>query len=266
MFKNPFRGQQPSASPPNPEPLLQAMHTVALNDTPENRGKLYREFLNSWLWICVTELPKDLKSGITTLSTGMNIPVPTPNNAKGNRVLPAFTDPTALAKYDPNSPHLAFPALEVFKMALQLQVAEVVVNPFDPIREPIRPGGIVTRREFEAMAQGMIPERTSDGKGQVLRVQTPTKIQIGRCKTPVSSEMRAQLRIAAATFPELHKIFRYQMRFSVTGAQKEVFGLVCSAQASRFQEIVSSLMASVQPLLDPGRYVDFTALRADDIP
>jgi len=266
VFKNPFRTSKPSISLPDPKPFLQAMHTVALNDTPENRGKLHREFLNSWLWICVTELPEGWKPGMTTVSAGMTIPVATPNNARGSRVLPVFTDPAALANYDPNTPSMAFPAVEIFKIALQLGVGEVVVNPFDPVRKPNRPGGIVTRREFEALAQGLVPQRTPDGKGQVLTVQKPTQIQIGRCKTPASSEIKIQLVTTAAKFPEVEKIFRYQMRFVETGAQSEVLGLVCSVKPDRFQQIASSLMSSIQPLIAPGHPVDLTVVRPADMP
>jgi hypothetical protein len=266
MFKDLFRGSKPAPLLPDPKPLLQAMHVVALNDTPENRGNLYREFLNSWVWICVNELPEGWKPGMTTVSAGMTIPVVTTNNAKGNRVLPAFTDPAALANYDPNTPSVAFPAVEIFKIALQLGVDDVLVNPFDPVRKPIRPGGIVTRREFEALAQGLIPQRTPDGKGQVLTVQKPTQIQIGRCKTPISSEIKSQLVATAAKLPEVEKIFRYQVRFVDTGAQSEVIGLVCSVKPDRFQQIATSLMSSIQPLIAPGHYIDLTVVRPGDMP
>lgn len=252
---------------PDPQPLLDAMHNAAIShDSPDARERVYRAFLKSWLWICVPELPDGWKPGMTTLEAGMKIGVATPTNARGVKVLPAFTDPKALANYDPNTPQIALPAIEVFKMALRLGVGEVLVNAFDPIRKPIRPGGNVTRREFEALAQGMVPKRSVDGKAQVLTVNKPVQVQIGNCKAPVTVEIKTRLQEAAGQFPELSKVYRYRMRYVETGTESEVFGLVCNAQGERFQQIVSTLGSTIQPLLAADNYVDFTQLRADQLP
>jgi hypothetical protein len=269
MFKDLLQrlaGSKPAVSLPNPESLLLAMQTVGQRDTDGNRAKLYGEFLRSWLWFCVPEFPEGWKPGMTVLPAGMKISVATPDNAKGEKVLPVFTEPTALANYDPNSPHLAFPAIEIFKMAVKLGVAEIIVNPFDPVRKPTRAGGTLTRREFEALAEGMIPQRTPDGKGQVLTVQEPVQVQIGRCQDPARDDIRSQLDGTAARFPEVEKIFRYRMRYVDTGVESEVFGLVCRASGNRLHEITGNLMSDMQPLIAPGHYVDFTSLRPSDMP
>lgn len=269
MFKNFLETltHKRSSSLPNPQPLLAAMHNAALqHDSPEARERVYREFLRSWLWVCVPELPDGSKSGLTTVREGMNIAVNTPTNAKGVRVLPAFTDVEALANYDPNSPQMAFAAIEVFKMAVQLGVAEVIVNAFDPVRKPIRPGGTLTRREFEALAQGMIPSPTPDGKGQVLKVNRPVQIQIAACSASMGRDAQTKLQAEASQFTELSKIYRYRMRYVETGTQSEVFGLVCDPQGARFQEIVAALMSAIQPFVSPDQYVDFTQLRPDQLP
>jgi SseB protein N-terminal domain len=263
MFKHLFHRSAkstPVTSLPDPKSLLLAMDTVAKNDAPDSRVRLYREFLKSWLWFCVPELPDGLKAGMTVVPTGMNILVATPLNAKGEKVLPVFTEPRALANYDPNSPYLALPGVEIFKMALKLGVVVVVVNPFDPLRKPLFAGGTLSRREVEALAQGMIPERTPDGKGQVLVVQKGTQVQIGRCPDPISGEIKARLESTAARLPELQRIVRYRMRYVDTGAVSEVFAVDCSACGDRFHEIMSNLMSCIQPCLAPDHYVDFTKL------
>lgn len=264
MFKNIFRrsapGPENANTLPSPDPLLKAMHAVALSDTKENRGILYREFLKAWLWFCVPELPDGWKPGMTALLPGMNIPIITPNNSKGEKVLPVFTDQPALANYDPNTPNMACIAVEVFKIAVKLPVSQILINPFDPVRKPMRTGGTLMRNEFTALAQGMIPEPTPDGKGQTLTVQRPTQVQIGRNKLAITPEVKSRLVVAAEGLPEVDKIFRYRMRFVDTGVESEVFGLVCSATGDRFHQIVTSLMTSVQPLVGKGNYVDFTKL------
>jgi hypothetical protein len=251
-----------SVSPPNPEPLLKAMNAVAREDSPGNRTNLYRQFLNSWLWFCVPEFPEGWKAGMTVAPAGMQISVATPNNAKGEKILPVFTDPEALANFDPNSPNMAFPAPEIFKMAIKIGVEEVVVNPFDPIRKPIRAGGNLTRREFEALAQGMVPQFTQDGTGQVLTIQKPTQVQIGGCKAPASEELKTKLCATAAKYPELEKIFRYRMMYVETETVSDVYGLVCSLEDEPFHAMTRDLMSSIQPFVPQNEYVDFTVVDA----
>lgn len=246
MFKDLLRKFTTKTSPslPDPQPLLKAMHDAALlRDSAEARERVYQEFLKSWLWVCVPELPDGWKPGVTTLKAGMKIPAATRTNAKGVNVLPAFTDAEALANYDPNTPHIAFPATEVFKMAVRLAVGEVLVNAFDPVRKPIRPGGNLTRREFEALAQGMVPKRTPDGKGQVMTVKKPVQIQIGSCKVPINSDIKTRIQATSSQFPELSKIYRYRMRYVETGTESEVFGLVCHAQDGRFEQAACRAIA-----------------------
>lgn len=263
MLKNLFGSSETATSLPDPKPLIDAMHTVALKDTTENRKNLYEQFLKSWFWICVQEIPEGLR-GMGKLAAGTNIPVVTFTNAKGLRVLPAFTDEPALANYDPNTPKIALPALEVFKMAMKLGVEQVVVNAFDPIRKPIRPGGTVMRREFEALANGLIPQAIGDGKAQVVTAKAPTQVQIGGCPTPVHPDVKRALVTTAARFPELKKIFRYRMRYVETGMISEVLGLVCD-ESARFPEIASALLAGIQPFLAEGQHVDSTVLKDSDM-
>jgi hypothetical protein len=266
MFKNLFRRSTVSEtadSLPNPEPLLLAMNTVAQRDTPDNRTKLYREFLNSWLLLCVPELPQDSKVGMSVLASGMNISVATRVNANGDKVLPVFTDQAALANYDPNSPYLAFPAVEAFKIALRIGTVEVVVNSFDPVRKPIRVGGTLMLRELEALAQGMIPKPMLNGRGQVLVIPKGTELQIGPCQVPIRAEVKSRVEATAVTLPEVARIFRYGMKYVETGTESEVFAVECSAADSRVDEIMTSLMSCIQPLLASGQHVDFTKFPAN---
>lgn len=266
IFRQLFRKSDNSGSPPpSAEPLLDAMQRVAVQDTPQAREVVYAEFLKSWLWICVPELPDGFRPGMTTLATGMKISVATPNNTKGVRVLPAFTDLEALRNYDPNTPQLALPATEVFKMAVQLAVGGIMINPFDPVRKPIRPGGNLTRREFEALAAGMIPTPTLDGSGQVLTAKKSVQIQIAPCTTPMNSEIKSRLQAAARQFANLSRIYRYRMRYVETGSESEVFGVICDAQGDELREIITHLMSSIKPSIAPDHYVDFIVLHPEQL-
>ena len=148
----------------------------------------------------------------------------------------------------------------MFKIAVRIGVAQVLINPFDPLRKPIRPGGILVSQEFTTLAHGAIPKRTPDGKNQVLTVQKGTQVQIGRNKLPVSDQIKAGINQAALTFPDVEKIFRYRMRYVDTGSEAEVFGVVCDAPGERLQSIMEALMSAIQPLIPSGSFVDFTKL------
>jgi hypothetical protein len=259
MFKNLFGSSEPGTSLPDPQPLIQAMHAVALKDTQENRNSLYQQFLKSWLWICVQEIPEGFKEGIGKLAAGTNISVVTPNNAEGLRVLPVFTDQAALANYDPNTPNIALSAREVFKIALNLGVSQVVVNAFDPVRKPIRPGGTVTRREYEALANGLIPQ--PQGTVQRLSVDKGTHIQIGGCPTPIAPDMKREIAVTVTRFAEVSKIFRYRMRYAESGTISDVLGVFCDPSSARFSEIAKAILSSIQPLLAEGQHLDLTEVR-----
>ena len=265
LLQKAFGRSKVEQSLPTPEPLHKAMNEIAREDTPATREGVYQAFLNSWLWFCVPEMPEGWKPGMTVVTEGMKIQVATPNNNKGDKVLPVFTDIDALKNYDPNTPHLAFQSIEVFKMALKMDIAEIVVNPFDPVRKPIRPGGTVTRREFEALANGMIPQRGADGRSQVLTVKKPTQVQIGRCPTSVSAEIRARLHSAAIQFVEVERIFRFRTRYVETGTISDVLGLVCNVNEERVQAIAAGIMSAIQPLLPSGQYIDLKVLGASDL-
>ena len=70
---------------------------------------------------------------------------------------PVFTDEEALRNWDPNTPSIGLNSRDLFKLIVPLPFAEVIINPFDPIRKMIRPGGHLTRPEFEALAAGCLP-------------------------------------------------------------------------------------------------------------
>src|SRR5690349_11602843 len=98
--------------------LVQAMHEVALNDTPSNRRILYENFLDSMLLIPVTEIPKGLKPGIQTTAVNIEVPITTLVDRNQLRITPAFTDADALRNWDPNTPYIAIKAQELCRLIM----------------------------------------------------------------------------------------------------------------------------------------------------
>src|SRR5205814_1427309 len=91
------------------------------------------------------------------------LPVLAIKDQQGRTVTPAFTDEDALRNWDPNTPHVRIKARALFQVARQSRFAAIVINPFDPIRKMIRPGGYVMRHEFDSLADGYIPVRVTAG-------------------------------------------------------------------------------------------------------
>jgi hypothetical protein len=136
--------------------LLKAIQEVALKDTPENRKKLYTEFLNATLIFPTPEITG--KPGLQIAAEQTTFQITGITNANGVAVTPAFTDYEALWNWDPNTPSVAMQAKDYFGMLVPLSFQEVLINPSDSRRKMIRPGGRVTRREFEALAKGELPQ------------------------------------------------------------------------------------------------------------
>ncbi|PYU32564.1 MAG: hypothetical protein DMG31_10415 [Acidobacteria bacterium] len=136
--------------------LLKAMHQIALDDTPAKRKQLYAELLQA-----VFILPTPEVSGTPGLQTSdgqTTIQIIGIKDVSNVDVTPAFTDDEALRNWDPNTPSIALKARAFFEMLLPLPFQAVVINPFDPRRKMLRPGGRVTRHGFESLAKGVLPE------------------------------------------------------------------------------------------------------------
>lgn len=144
--------------------LCTAMHASALKDNAESRLRLYEEFLRSELFLPVIEYPK-LDSPTTNLQMSL------PTDREGKVFCPAFTDVEALKNWDPNTPFVQIKAPALFQVVAGMPVQRIVINPYDPIRKMLRPGGTLFPVEYKVLAQGLIPSPSSGG---MVRMDPPT--------------------------------------------------------------------------------------------
>lgn len=142
------------ASVSNPK-LLAAMRELALKESPRNRERVYSALLAAKFLLPTPELSGP--PGLWIADGRRSIKLIGVKNRSGMEVTPAFTDDEALRNWDPNTPSVALNALDFFQLIVPLPFSEVIINPFDPVRRMIRPGGHVTRPEFEALAAGRMP-------------------------------------------------------------------------------------------------------------
>jgi len=136
----------------NPE-LVRAMNELALHEKPENRKKVYEALLGSMLLVPVPEIPVGLVSGLQTTTNEMQIQLTWVTDRNQVRVTAVFTDLEALRNWDPNTPYIGLKAQELFRFVMGTDIQEVAINPFDPIRKMIRPGGRVTRPEIDLLGR-----------------------------------------------------------------------------------------------------------------
>jgi type III secretion system (T3SS) SseB-like protein len=260
-FIDSLLGRRKDARPEDGNPLLvHAMHELALNDNPDNRTKLYHALLGSMLLVPVPEIPKWLGPGFQTTNTEIQLHLTATVDRDNVRVTPAFTDTEALRNWDPNTPYLGIKAQELFRFVMGTDIQEVVINPFDPIRKMIRPGGRVTRAEIDLLAKGVVPSRIGPTNVE-FQLKASDKVAIGLPAQPPSPRVEDLLQNRATSLPEVAELYLFQMA-TESGSSHTVIGIGLSTKVpkEREREIVNTMGSCVRPELEPGESLDFLFL------
>ncbi|HLK06740.1 MAG TPA: enhanced serine sensitivity protein SseB C-terminal domain-containing protein [Candidatus Angelobacter sp.] len=185
-------------------PLPAAMLAVAHEDSPQNRKTLYQSMLNTWFVVPTKEATPD-KPGFSTVPANVADSLSLEHDSSGQSVAVAFTDEEALRNWNTSIPWVALQGTAFFQAVASTEAEEIVINPYEPENpssKMIRPGGRVTRWEFEELAQGRIPEKNSNQQGmqsQSVLVTMPSEMP-----TP---EMFNALTAVAGTFPEIAAMY-----------------------------------------------------------
>jgi len=235
--------------------LLQAMTDVAGSDNAETRRKLYAAMLDAVLLVPVPEVPRELAPGTHTTSSPVAIQISGIVDAKGVRITPVFTDVEALRNWDPNTPYIGLTSVDLFRVLLQKDAQDVLINPFDPIRKMIRPGGRVTRCEIEQLATGVAPTNTGH---QQFTFKKDEKVLIGLPVNPPTAALQETLRDRAQQIPQIAELYFFQM----ARGQREsttVIGVYLGqsvGEADR-RQIMQELGLVIQGKMQPGQFLDF---------
>src|SRR5262249_35070133 len=161
------------------------------------------------------------------------------------RITPIFTDAEALRNWDPNTPSLGVPARAFFKMIGKLSFDEVMINPFDPLRKMVRPGGVLKRFEFEALAEGLIPGRPDVDGGIPMTFRKGQTVSIRVLANPPSEALLSSVLAAAKAINEVKELYLFQM--AMDGSESRVaigVDLTHKVGPERRQEIVRWLAAA----------------------
>ena len=159
---------EPSAAQSQPQfensPLPAAMLAVAHGDSPETRRVLYESMLKTWFLVPTREPVPDAP-GFHDVQENTAAMFSLEHDPAGLLVAVAFTDEEALRNWSKTIPWVALQGTGFFQAVASTEAEEIVINPYEldnPASKMIRPGGRVTRWEFEELAQGNIPQSQAD--------------------------------------------------------------------------------------------------------
>lgn len=240
--------------------LVQAMHELALADTPQKREKLYRLLLDAMIVIPTPEISSDLKLDGDSKTTGTTkIEVIGLRGKENQHFTPIFTDFEALRNWDPNTPSLAMPVRAFFQMIVKLNFDEVIVNPFDPIRKMLKPGGVLKRFEFAALADGVLPgPQDVSGSFKPMTIAKEQKVLLGIPAVPPPETVLNAVIAAAKAMPEVKELYLFQMLME-SGQPSRAVGIDLTKKIGPEErlKILRELTAPIDGLLDKDKYLDF---------
>jgi hypothetical protein len=181
-------------------PLPAAMLAVAHDDSPQNHQTLYEGMLQTWFVVPTKEGAPD-QPGLSAVPANVADSFSLEHDSSGQPVAVAFTDEEALRNWHKTIPWIALQGTAFFQAVASTEAEEIVINPYEPENpesKMIRPGGRVTRWEFEELAEGRIPEGHS---GQ--QVVEPQSVLVTTPKQMPAPEMFNAIGAVASKFPEV---------------------------------------------------------------
>ena len=241
---------KPQAAPSAPphfddSPLPAAMLAVAHDDSPENRRVLYESMFKTWFLVPTREDPGDTP-GFHDIQENTAASFSLEHDSKDQLVAVAFTDEEALRNWNKSIPWIALQGTAFFQAVLSTQAEEIVINPYepeDPASKMIRPGGRVKRWEFEALAQGVVPQPQPDDDKDA-QSAGPQSVLVSMPKHMPSAAMFSALAIAARVFPEVAGMYFAQVGYP-SGKSKWTVAVEFVPGASD-QRIAAAMSALVQ--------------------
>ena len=259
LLKDLFRKQD---SPKNPA-LEHAMQEIARNDNAITRESLYKIVLTS------TFIVEGNVSGGTEVRKGKWIAdgstraaFKTFEHPPGHIILPVFTDVEALTSWAGSEVQwIALRAQELFQSIAPGNIAEVRVNPFRTDQTISRPGGIIPRKDFMALAQGLLPESMLSNNTAKFKVTAGQKLLIGKPAKVPPAELLRKLTDCFQQIPELRGAYLFQMaNQNVTSG---VIGLHFAAEpnAQRMEHIMQGIGDVTRGEIPAGVSIDFMPLK-----
>jgi hypothetical protein len=241
-------------SPENPR-LEAAMAGVAENDTPENRRRLYEELIGGSLIAPVHG--RVGQTGWKKLEKDTDLELVIGEDDDGNPTLPAFTSETALARWGEKvDGFVGLPGRELFRIAVELKVRSVAINPAGPIGGQLLPG------ELRTLAQGQVPELS----GAFVETITISKLGPLDFKAPRAAppeEFLERIRDRCAAYPEVRRAYLFSADMG-DAREHVVIGIEFARYMNQAEakNVFKELGSSIGPIMGTNEMVDFMDLKA----
>lgn len=188
----------------NPQ-LTEALQDFAQDDKSENRTALYQALLQSTLILpSPEEETPETGDASDTLEEDEPLSFLTYENDAGSIVMIAFTDEDAALTWEPEGlPYLGLQATDLLFIAMENEVAEIVLNPAST--ESYR----LDRAEITALGRGEIPLQQSEtpptsSQGLTVLVGTPEEAPPPAWRRALAEILKHYLSVEAAYLFELH--------------------------------------------------------------
>jgi hypothetical protein len=225
--------------------LLTAIRDVSERDDTATRTALYVALLDATLL-----LPSEPDAGGEHLFT-------TPPGADGAWKLLAFTDPAAAARWRAGGVELLErSARDVFAAAVTSPTSAILLNVAGPA------GGELTRREFSALAEGVMPSGDGDGDGvEEVQLEPGSQVFVTAPARPPGEAFLGVLRMALDESDAVRAAWLADVAFEA-GEVHPAVGVAVDPEtgADALRAVFDLVMARIQPLLGHGRYLDFIVI------
>ena len=232
--------------------LIRAMEQVARADTPASRQVMYQALLTSQLLIPVSEVTapgEPLQALLVSPGNDHVRPGQAAVTDHDKQALPAFTDPSAVARWPDNEPwdYPQRTGKEVFAHAREIKAASVLINPFSAVAIS------VGSRTIQILANGTVPSGHEQDVKQI-GITEGTLTCIG--SAPLAPDLVVRLTERLLAQPHVRRAFLFE-GWSGTSARVCIgvqFGRVAGEAAAA--EIESAMRSIVGAL--PARVGDET--------
>jgi hypothetical protein len=240
--------------------FLAAMNNVAKSDSPETRQVLYQTMQKAWFLVPQTgPAPAPASPGMHVSDGSLRVSLTITPDAQGKKVLATFTDEETLVHWRPEpTPYIALQGASFFKIVVQSDAEDIAVNPPPPGKPPIRAGGRITRQEFRALAEGLIPQSSAPGGPSRLQVENDQRCLISMPKQMPKQELFQAMASAARNQPNVLALYFCQIAIGGGAPHRAILIDLLPGTSQMFTDkIIDVLGSSINSLLSQNEVFDF---------
>ena len=239
----------------NPE-LLTAMEAIATQDSPANRRALYLALLESELVVPIAKPLGGNKPGLQLVTGTTDVEFVVLQDSPEQTSMLAFTDESAARLWKSECYYIASNAVDLFAMALEMNVASIVLNIAGPTAR-----GKLMRWEFQALAASMLPQADHQLGTSVITPPPDAEVKFSALVNKPSNKFMDGLKKSLASIPEIAAGYLMQAKIG-DGAPHLVAGVQLASDPGEedIRRIMNQLGDKISEFLPQGEFIDFIVI------